>query len=534
MNQTKRSGIANRFFCLFAAVLVAPCGLPHDWTAGARAAGGVLRLTTADEESRQAIPSRLELRTESGKSARVRRTIVSGPGIVLDRTLDLPLSNGAYRFRIVRGPEYRVVTGNFVIEPAAEGERLIEMSRMVDMRAEGFLSGDLAYSGPSTDLSLLMAAEDLHVVTRVSPGERGDRDSGGDKAPSRRSRPAAVTQKTDEVAADEANAEPIWTGQVATDHDGLLVYPPRTESLNDESPDGDQIDGTRIAIADPFAWQLPVWLATGRIDGFFLLGDWLREDRRIDRIGSGRPPAEIGFKGEQGPGRYAEFVYWQLLETGLRPAPLAGTGPSETGSAAGYNRTYAIGQSLLDDDDRRVAPVADEAEFYDAVWAGRSVLTNGPLLRPTLGGYAPGHVFNASDGEQLSMSVELHLAVRDPVDYVEVIHNGGVIYSARLDDFAKTQGVIPPFDFRSSGWVIVRVVTQFEEHYRAAISAPWFIDFDHSPRISKSAVEFFGQWLTDYETELKKLPPERLAPHIKPVRTARGFWRQRLQQANVD
>ena len=61
---------------------------------------------------------------------------------------------------------------------------------------------------------------------------------------------------------------------------------------------------------------------------------------------------------------------------------------------------------------------------------GHSIATNGPLLRPKLGGKIPGHVFTAHTGEVLELQPELTLAVRDPVEYLEVIKNGTVFYSA--------------------------------------------------------------------------------------------------------
>jgi hypothetical protein len=316
-----------------------------------------------------------------------------------------------------------------------------------------------------------------------------------------------------------------------------------TEALPSETAPDRASDKSHVAIANPFSMRLPLHLASGKVDGIFLLGDWLREGNPIvslSKIRDSRPPTEIGFSGALGPGRYAESIYWRILEAGLPLVPLAGTGTRQANpdsawasAAIGYNRTYAIGSAELDDD-RRVNPVASESEYYDAVWSGRSMITNGPLLRPTLGGFAPGHRFQARTGESLEMSVELHLAVRDPVEYLEVVHNGEVFYSAPLHDFAKTRGVIPGLKIDKSGWVLVRVVTEHEEHFRAAISAPWFIEFDGQPRISRKSVEFFGGWLNDCESELKKLPADQLAPLIEPVRTARQFWRQRLQDANAD
>lgn len=509
--------------------------MPGGEAPSAAAADGALTLITRDDSDRTRIPARLELRTNTGRRTSVRRTIASGPGVALPGTLELPLNTNQYRFKVVRGPEYRVISGNFEIQPAAIDEKLVDLSRMVNMQAEGYLSGDMAALFPVTNLRLRMATEDVHVATLLNP-----------PPPTGRPGSAEQLQMADkELTDDEANLGPFWYSVNAKPDGDLLVYPAAVTADApplDTQPDP-AADANRVAIANPFSMQLPLHLASEKVNGIFLLGDWLREGNptvAIHKIRGTRPPTEIGFSGALGPGRYAESIYWRILEAGLPLVPLAGTGTrlntldSAWASAAiGYNRTYAIGSAKYDDD-RRLNPVASESEYYDAVWAGRSMVTNGPLLRPTLGGFAPGHRFQARTGELLEMSVELHLAVRDPVEYLEVVHNGEIFYSARLDEFAKTGGMIPELKIDSSGWVLVRVVTEHEEHFRAAISAPWFIDFDIQPRISRKAVEFFGGWLNDCENELKKLPANQLSPFIEPVRMARQFWRQRLEDANAD
>jgi len=537
--QPRRSAILFLLACVVSMVTIDPIDT--------HAAGGVLTLITSDQGDRQAVPARIELHTNTGRRTAIRRTIASGPGVVLPGTLELPLANGPYRFKIIRGPEYRVVSGQFTIEPGAADERLVPLSRMVDMKAEGYLSGDMAAYFPEPNLRLRMATEDLHVaalVDSISP-------------PARPGAAEPLPATDNELLADDSPAAPMWIIKSATATGDLLVYAPPARAP-EQNPDdaataptdlssGDETAASirpQVALANPFSWQTPIHLASGPVDGIFVLGDWLRESGPVDRfaqISAARPPADLRFRGPQGPGRYAEAIYWQLLEAGLRIAPLAGTGTRTSGpdsgwasSAIGYNRIYAIGPPLVSHDDRRLEPIESADEFFTAVWAGRSMLTNGPLLRPTLGGKAPGHRFQAQSGELLEIAVELHLAVRDPVEYLEVIHNGEVFYSARLDEFAKTGGMIPPLKINSSGWVMVRVVTEHEDHFRAGMSAPWFIDFDDRPRISRKAVEFFGKWLTDCESELKKLPADDLAKHIEPVRVARAFWRQRLSDANAD
>ena len=58
-----------------------------------------------------------------------------------------------------------------------------------------------------------------------------------------------------------------------------------------------------------------------------------------------------------------------------------------------------------------------------------------------------------------------------------------VHYSARLDEFAKAGGMLPPVNAKESGWVTIRVVTLYEDHFRAAMSAPWYIEFEGQPRV---------------------------------------------------
>ena len=124
----------------------------------------------------------------------------------------------------------------------------------------------------------------------------------------------------------------------------------------------------------------------------------------------------------------------------------------------GYNRVYVhCGDTLT----------------YDAWWeglrAGRVVVTNGPLLRPRVNGELPGHVFRAARGETMELTVQLNLAVRDRVDYLEVVQNGKVVQEVRLDEYRDRRGKLPPVTFDASGWLLVRAVT---DHCRRRFASP--------------------------------------------------------------
>ena len=203
-------------------------------------------------------------------------------------------------------------------------------------------------------------------------------------------------------------------------------------------------------------------------------------------------------------------------------------------SPVGYNRLYvAAGPESTDSTSAlHVQSVTSQDEWWESAWLGRSVATNGPILRPKLAGEIPGHVFYGSDQEVLVLQPELNLSVRDPVDYLEVMHNNRVHYSARLDEFAKAGGVIPPIHAKESGWVTIRVVTLFEDHFRAATSAPWYIEFPGGPRVTASSISFFQQWLGEYEQRLRRLPPDEVKRHAPFIRAARQYWSRKIEQVN--
>ena len=96
----------------------------------------------------------------------------------------------------------------------------------------------------------------------------------------------------------------------------------------------------RIGIENPFAWELPVWLASGKIDGLFVLGDWLRLDKQVLTISESRMPPSFSIGESTQMGRYAERIYRHVLDAGIPLVPLAGGGDQSAANPIGYNRLY--------------------------------------------------------------------------------------------------------------------------------------------------------------------------------------------------
>lgn len=468
-------------------------------------ADGVLDFAVRDEATQRPIPSRIVV-TLVGKDrpVHVRKCEPAGTGVILDRETEVSLRDGNYQFELIRGPEYRIIEGTFTLEKLSDDAKSVALPRMVDMHAAGWVSGDALVPPAKGDLPLRMAGEDLHVALLAEPEP--------DRAP-----------RSPRRQDDPIEHEPIWIEHGVEIHRSLAIYG-RDQSL--ALPGGatsvllaaKRAENVRVAAANPFDWPMPVWLASGKLDGVFVMGDWLRTDRDVVNIREGRPLASESVASSD-PGRTAEIIYHQMLEAGFEIPPIAGGGADTGDTPLGYNRVY----SCPDDDG---SPVQSLQRWQSHLWQGRTMLTNGPMLRCRMNDQLPGHRFEID--RETRFQIALELAVRDPVDYLDVIHNGKIFYSAPLDEFAESGGRLPPINTDQPGWVIVRVVTKHANHYRFAMSSPWYIHASGKKRITPAAVAFWQAWLKDYETRLTANPKE-LAEEARYIGATRKFWSRRLE-----
>ncbi|MEZ6133654.1 MAG: hypothetical protein R3C53_01970 [Pirellulaceae bacterium] len=117
------------------------------------------------------------------------------------------------------------------------------------------------------------------------------------------------------------------------------------------------------------------------------------------------------------------------------------------------------------------------------------------------------------------------------MEYLDVIFNGETLYQARLDEYAKQGGRIPPLKIEESGWLVIRVVTERQHTYRIASTAPYYFEVAGQPRISRSAVEYFTRWLEKSAKQIEQGDNASQLSAAPFVQAAREFWQQRLTQA---
>ncbi len=145
-------------------------------------------------------------------------------------------------------------------------------------------------------------------------------------------------------------------------------------------------------------------------------------------------------------------VYYRLLNSGIR---LAATGGTDNFSdvwfdaSGGTARTYA-----------RLAPgeAFGFSTWIDAVRAGRTFATSGPLLFLTVGGKEPGDELRLNRDDADAVAVELDLSSIAPLDRAEIIVNGKVRETWSLSGGSDSWAFETTIDLPGSGWIAARAI----------------------------------------------------------------------------
>jgi hypothetical protein len=493
----------------------------------AQRSDGQLTIEVVDADSGQPVAARMHLNNSRGRpiSPRLPGTAGFGGHFYIDGRATLPLRVGQYTFQLDSGPEYRTQSGHFEIQRHADDSKRIEMKRFANLREEGWYGGDLDVIRRQADLPLIMRAEGLNIVP-VQQAEAGRQSRRSTRLPAE-----AFDTEDDRANPTGPIAEIVPTagGDVLLFHSTATAEGaahndvPRTslEILRDARGRGAQ-----VVARTSYAWDLPVWLASGELDAIGLIHHHALFDSVVDNEDDGRPRDKKLFPGSRGNGRWSEAVYHHALNCGFRVPPAAGSGSGSNDSPVGTNRVYAFcGEEF------------SEESWWAALEAGRVVVTNGPLLRPVVEGHPPGYVFRLDAGNSLKFEIGLELATRTAVEYLQIIKNGEVAAEVRLADWAKKQGRLPPLEFDASGWFLVRAITDHDRKYQFASSGPYFVDQEGKPRISRRSVRFFLDWIDAAVARLKTVPnldDRRRKELLAEQETARQHFQQLLADANTE
>jgi hypothetical protein len=137
-----------------------------------------------------------------------------------------------------------------------------------------------------------------------------------------------------------------------------------------------------------------------------------------------------------------------------------------------------------------------------AIKAGRTFVTNAPVLEFTLGGREIGDEIRLPKSGRLTAQVRLRSSV--PVDHLELIGDGDVVASLPVSADRMTASGTVPVTVKRSGWYLVRAWSDHPELpvldlYPFASTSPIYVRVAGKPVRSRDDAAFFVRWIDRLE-----------------------------------
>ncbi len=348
----------------------------------------------------------------------------------IDGICEVRLPPGPVRVQVSKGPEYLPIDREVVLGPGKIALRLT-IERALDWRSRGWYSGD----GRAQQLSphaarLEGAAEGLDVVNLLAH-----------ERPPNGNHPAAFVnllafsgtgpalQGPPDVVVNTCNTHPNL-GTVALLNCHRIVYPLRfgaPDGLDDWSVADwcDQChrkkglvvwpDLPRLTAEHPQGEALAA-LLLGKIDAF--------EVCRLDALAD----------------------WYRLLSCGQRVPLMGASGKDSNAVALGAVRTYA----RLERDQE-----FSYGAWIEAVRAGRTFVTDGPLLSLEVNGQGIGSMLSLPDGGQ-TVRIQAEARSVTPFTRLECVYNGAVVAAGKTDGEQRTSTIEAEVPITGSGWLAAR------------------------------------------------------------------------------
>jgi hypothetical protein len=236
---------------------------------------------------------------------------------------------------------------------------------------------------------------------------------------------------------------------------GVLVdaaspdYPPLIDACDTAHAQG----GTVLWCHNADGMEAPVAAALGRLDGINLFDPYWRD-----------PDYD---------------VWYRLLNCGLRL-------PCSTGSdwfVCSSNRVYSD-----------VGPDFSYEGWLAALRAGRTFITDGPVLRLSVAGHAPSNAVLDLASTTQTVNVVVEWEAAQPIDRVEIVRDGQVVAISPNTDLTTTGRFAATIDVADAGWIAARCWGQRRTSYGHPLwahTSPVYLRQRPGPTIVQAAASAF-------------------------------------------
>jgi hypothetical protein len=288
--------------------------------------------------------------TESGVDVGANVLLDDGPWAIIDGACEIALPPGPLKIQARKGPEFKPFDEDIVLHPGKMSLRFV-MERWTDRAADGWHAGDICAYEMSPHAALLEAmAQDLAVVdllVREQPGSIVNISAYSGQQP-------ALAKPGHMIAVNTANQSP--QGRLLLLNTHRTVYP--------------------LSFQVGEKWSLIDWCDQAhRKKGLVIAEDWLL------RLANGPVPelVDADFLRRVDAIRFHPHVplepWFAAQARGFKLPLVAGSGKESNRGLLGAWRTYV-----------HVPGPLDYASWIEALRAGRSFVTNGPIFTRLSGG----------------------------------------------------------------------------------------------------------------------------------------------------
>ena len=419
-----------------------------------------------DDATGQALAARIALTTPEGKFIEIegRHEHVQYLGkrwCYVDGSFAANIPDSGATVEIRRGFETRPLVQTISVKGAGRTiQKTFRLHRWIDMRLKGYVNGDIhAHLPVPKEAHVQMRAEDLNTQVLYHMAD---------------SQSSIATNEcfTGKLDACSSPGCEIYVGQEIREfqmgHLGLLNiknlvpgYPDMGGSLEywRSEPHFDLIPAMRAAREqdDLVVWchisslpgkEFPIGIALGLVDAVELI-TWSDPAQLPNHW---NPWLESGMSMAEFPIMRSLDLYYQFLNAGFRLPIAAGTDKFGEEIPLGSNRVYA-----------RVDGPANYAFWLEAVKAGRTFVTNGPILEFDVDGKLPGDIVEFSGSKRINARVTARSIL--PFTTLEIVANGEVVGHKTIPDWKNpavdglySMEVEATVDISRSMWLTARVV----------------------------------------------------------------------------
>jgi hypothetical protein len=187
-------------------------------------------------------------------------------------------------------------------------------------------------------------------------------------------------------------------------------------------------------------------------------------------------------------------LWYRLLNCGLKLAATAGTDTFMNDCDNGTFSNPPAGVRVF----ARVEGAFTTAAWCDAVRAGRTFVTNAPMITLDVAGRGPGDEITVTPGDKLRFEAEAGSHV--PFERLEIIVNGDVVASADASGGGHEAAISHELTAGESCWIAARVTGGVHEHVLDrdgvfAHTSPIYVRIGDAPVARRDDAAYFVDWI---------------------------------------